>query len=126
VDILIESTKVFEQDLAGFSQDEQALAKLQINDCASLFSNQEVEGYRKLRRLRIPENLNGYESSLYTLQVSENLRIILAIDEDPIFEQMIFTLFRAVRPADLDNAYQSIAESLYQDLRHCPEIAQIS
>jgi len=53
--------------------------------------------------------------------------VIWAVDEDPIFGQIIFTLFRAVKHDDLDRAYQGVAESLYQDMiHHNLEAAQIS
>jgi hypothetical protein len=42
----------------------------------------------------------------------------LSVDEDPIFGQVIFTLFRVVKHDDLDKAYKSVAQSLYQDLLH--------
>ncbi|MEG4116301.1 hypothetical protein QUA43_02230 [Microcoleus sp. N9_B4] len=118
MDILIESTKGFENDLTKLSEDEKAAAIQKINDCASLFSTQKANFYRKLRRLRLRTNLNGYESSLYTLRISRTLRVIWAVDEDPIFGQVIFTLFRVVKHDDLDKAYQSVAESLYQDMLH--------
>ena len=118
MDILIESTKGFEKDIAKLSEDERAAVIKKINDCASLFPTKKSDVYRKLRRLRLPSNLNGYESSLYTLRVSRTLRVIWTVDEDPIFGQVIFTLFRAVKHDDLDKAYQSVAESLYQDLLH--------
>jgi hypothetical protein len=37
VDIVIESTREFENDLAKLSEDEKAAAIKKINDCASLF-----------------------------------------------------------------------------------------
>ena len=127
MDILIESTKGFENDLTKLSEDEKAAAIQKINDCASLFPTQKADVYRKLRSLRLPTNLNGYESSLYTLRISRTLRVILAVDEDPIFGQVIFTLFRVVKHDDLDKAYQGVAESLYQDmLHHNLATAQIS
>lgn len=118
MDVLIESTRGFEKDLAKLSENEKAAVIQTINDCASLFPTQKADVYRKLRRLRLPSNLNGYESSLYTLRVSQKLRAILAVDEDPIFGQVIFTLFRAVKLDDLDKAYKGVAESLYQELLH--------
>lgn len=128
MDILIESTKSFEQDIERLGKDEKAIAVKKINDCASLFPTQKVDVYRKLRRLPLFSGLNGYESSLYTLKISQKLRVILTVDEDPIFGQVIFTLFRVVKHDDLDKAYQCIAESLYQEIlhHHDREIAQIS
>lgn len=127
VDVLIESTRSFEKDLVKLSEDEKVAAIQKINDCASLFPTQKADVYRKLQRLHLPSDLNGYESSLYTLRVSQKLRVILAVDEDPIFGQVIFTLFRAVKHDELNKAYQGVAESLYQELlHHNRETAQIS
>ncbi|NES22737.1 MAG: hypothetical protein F6K41_28415 [Symploca sp. SIO3E6] len=127
MDVLIESTRSFEKDLGSLSEDEQTAAVNKINDCANLFATQKAEVYRQLCCLPLSSDLNGYESSLYTLKISQRLRVILAVDEDPIFGQVIFTLFRAVKHQDLDQAYQSVAESLYQELLHLNrETAQIS
>jgi hypothetical protein len=53
--------------------------------------------------------------------------VILTVDEDPIFGQVIFTLFRVIQCDDLEQAYKSVAESLYQDLLHQNrEIAKVS
>ncbi|RCJ16534.1 hypothetical protein A6S26_33235 [Nostoc sp. ATCC 43529] len=127
MDVLIESTRSFEKDIASLSKDEKAAVVKKINDCASLFPTQKADVYRKLRRLPLPSDINSYESSLYTLKVSQKLRVILAVDEDPIFGQVIFTLFRVVKHDDLDKAYKGVAESLYQGfLHHNRETAQIS
>ena len=126
VDVLIESTKHFEQDLGRLNQDKKNVVIQKINDFVSLFPEHKSEGYRKLRRINYPSGLNGYDSSLYTLKISHQIRVILSVDEDPIFDQMIFTLFRVVTYDELNKAYQSIAESLYQDiLHHDIEIAQV-
>lgn len=59
----------------------------------------------------------GLDSSLYVLRASPQIRVILTIEEDPLFDQKIVTLFRVVRHDDMDRAFNSIAESLYQHLR---------
>ncbi|MEH2167592.1 MAG: hypothetical protein V7K41_13120 [Nostoc sp.] len=127
MDVLIESTRSFEKDLGRLSEEGKAATVKKINDCASLFPTKNADVYRKLRRLPLPSDINGYESSLYTLRVSQKLRVILTVDEDPIFGQVIFTLFRVVKHDDLDKAYKSVAESLYQELlHHNQETARIS
>ncbi|MBE9112429.1 hypothetical protein IQ273_23835 [Nodosilinea sp. LEGE 07298] len=124
MDILIESTEKFEQDLNRLGHGEKAMVIEKINQCADIFPTQKSYVYRKLHRLPLFASLNGYESSLYTLKISKNLRAILTVDEDPIFDQAIFTLFRVVAHDDLVKAYQSIAESLYQEIaHHSPETA---
>ncbi|NJL90000.1 MAG: hypothetical protein HC916_09590 [Coleofasciculaceae cyanobacterium SM2_1_6] len=119
MDILIESTKDFEKDIDGLKDGEKAITVNTINDCSSLFPDREVDLYRKLRRLPLGLGLNGYESSLYILEVSQKLRVILTVDHDPIFRQVVFTLFRVVNSEDIDRAYQNIAESLYQEILYC-------
>ena len=127
VDVLIESTRDFEKDLCKLSKDDREAVIKKINSCASLFPTQKTFVYRQLRRLPLPPLINGYQSSLYTLKISQKLRVILAVDEDPIFEQVIFTLFRVVERSDMNQAYKSIAESLYQELLHKDrEAAQVS
>ena len=118
MDILIESTNAFEKDLAELSDGDKRIAIQRINDCADLFPIQKADVYRKLRRLPLPSVLNGYESSLYTLRISQKFRVILTVDEDPIFGQVIFTLFRVVKQDDFDKAHKGVAESLYQELLH--------
>lgn len=127
MDVLIESTRSFEKDLGKLSNDDKAITVKKINDCADQFQTKKVDVYRKLRRLPLLSGINGYESSLYILKISEKLRVILSVDEDPIFEQVIFTLFRVVKRDDIDKAYQSIAQSLYQEiLQNNREAAQVS
>lgn len=119
MDVLIESTKRFEKDLDQLSQDNKNVVVTKINDFASLFPEHKSDGYRKLRRMPYASGLNGYDSSLYILKASQQIRIILAVDEDPIFDQIIFTLFRVVKHNELKKAYQNIAESLYKEIpRH--------
>ena len=130
MDILIESTIVFEQDLSGLEADVNVAVMESVNNYVRLFPDQKQFAYDGLKRLPLRSQLNGYESSLYFLKVSEKLSVILTIDEDPIFDQFIVTLFRAVKHDKLNRAYQSVAESLYQELTGTdreiaqPEIAQ--
>ncbi|MBD2485716.1 hypothetical protein [Planktothrix sp. FACHB-1365] len=120
MDILIESTQSFEEDIAKLDEKDRVAVIEKINHYASLFPDHKAAVYRQLRHLHLPSLPNGYESSLYELKVSPPWKLILAIDEDPIFEQIIFTLFRVFKrnSADPRKLYQSIAESLYQEFKH--------
>ena len=74
MDIVIESTSGFEKYLDQLGKDDKAITVKKINDCASLFPTQKKHVYRKLHRFPLLSGLNGYESSLYTLKVSQKLR----------------------------------------------------
>ncbi|MGZ8249705.1 hypothetical protein, partial [Methylomagnum sp.] len=58
---------------------------------------------------------NGLESSLYVLKTDSEIRVILAIDNDPIFDRRLITLFRAVKQDELNQAFDSLAQILYQN-----------
>lgn len=116
VDILIESTRGFEADLQQLSLAERENIEKKIDNCASLFLTNQALMYGDLEHLPFPRQLDGYDSSLYALSISPDLRVILAIDEDPIFDQVIFTLFRLVQCEHLHKAHQTISESLYEEI----------
>jgi hypothetical protein len=127
VDILIESTNNFEKDLSNLTEGEKERAIQEINHCAELFPTQKADVYRQLHQPSLPSVLNGYDSSLHILKISQTLSVILTVDEDPIFGQVVFTLFRAIQHGNLDKAYKSVAEALYQDfLRQDRQIAKVS
>jgi hypothetical protein len=127
VDILIESTKNFEKDLSNLTEGEKERTIREINHCAELFPARKADVYRQLHQPSLSSFLDGYDSSLYTLKISEALNVLLTVDEDPIFGQFIFTPFRAIQHDNLDKAYKSVAEALYQDfLRQDREIAKVS
>ena len=127
MDILIESTIAFEQDLGELASEMNIAVIESVNHCARFFPTQKHFAYDQLQRLPLRSQSNGYESSLYVLKVVEKLSVILTIDEDPIFGQVVFTLFRAVEQNELDRAYQSVAESLYQELGYADrKIAQVA
>ncbi|QSJ20777.1 hypothetical protein JYQ62_13515 [Nostoc sp. UHCC 0702] len=115
--ILVESTKEFEQDLALFSQENKANISKQINHFVSfvlsvpesLFQNITLT---QLKKLKLDHD---YDSSLYSLRLEPEMRVILTIDDDPIFDRKLITLFRIVKPEDESKAYSSVAETLYQD-----------
>jgi hypothetical protein len=116
VDVLIESTHEFENDLSKLIEGEKELIIQKINDCTDLYLAQPDNVYCQMRCIPLPSGLNEYDSSLYILQVSETSNVILTVDEDPIFEQVIFTLFRLVDHGELDRAYKDVANFLYLDL----------
>jgi hypothetical protein len=118
VDVLIESTKYFEQDLDQLSQDTRKAVIQTINNFANLFPENDSSAYKKLHQPSVSLDLNGYDSSLYVLRAVEQLRIILTVDEDPLFDQVILNLFRVVDREDVETSYQDIAKALYQEISH--------
>ncbi|MEM8641955.1 MAG: hypothetical protein AAGG51_24530 [Cyanobacteria bacterium P01_G01_bin.54] len=113
--ILFESTKSFEKELKRLDNVDRKRVINKVNSCAQWLSKGSHIFNQNLYTLPLPFGINGYELSLYILRVSSRLRIVLTLDEDPIFEQIIITLFRVTSADNLEQEYCNIAKSLYQD-----------
>ncbi|MBH8566526.1 hypothetical protein I8748_30975 [Nostoc sp. CENA67] len=117
MEILIQSTKEFERDLAGFSQVNKDNIIEQINKVCQLILHEPETLFQKIahsqfQKIKLDKD---YDSSLYFLRLKPAMRLILTIDDDPIFDRKLITLFRIVKPEDAAKAYSSVAEILYQD-----------
>ena len=107
-------TRHFEKDLRKLGESDRRKVETSISQTFHEFGNRANGFSRKVYRPRIVHLDKGLESSLYCLRVDPSLRVILTVDEDPVFGQVIITLMRAVGHKDLMKAFDSIAESLYQ------------
>ena len=58
---------------------------------------------------------SGFTSSLYSLRAGRDIRIIVAVDDDPVFAQTLVTLFRVVPPDELEHTFRSVAHVLYRN-----------
>ena len=127
MEIIIESTQRFENSLAQLDRKFKELVIENINNYTQKFSQDNIHVYDNLEQLKLLPLPNNYQSSLYVLKVSSNLRVILTIDEDPIFSQTIFTLFDVVNPQNIERAHKEIAADIYRDLTITnQEIARVS
>jgi Txe/YoeB family toxin of Txe-Axe toxin-antitoxin module len=113
--ILFNYTKRFEKDLKKFSSTDQKHISKQINKYAQMLADDEHGFYSQTYQPRKLNLAQGLDSSLYSLKINHQIRLIFTVDEDPIFGQIIFTLMRVVKHDDLSKTFSSIAESLYQN-----------
>ena len=114
MNILFESIKKFEKELSKFPQREKTQIILKLNQYSQLLNSDSREFYKHAYQPLKMNFVDGDESSLYVLQVSRDVRIIMTIDDDPLFDQILITLLHVVRHSNLEKVFKSIAESLYQ------------
>jgi hypothetical protein len=115
MDILIESTKSFEQDLERFTNKEKFNIIKKMNRYFEILSIDKNLFYKNSEQLRNIKLNHNYDSSIYSLKVCPRLRVILTIDDDPIFDSTLITLFRVVNAENAVQAYNAVAETIYQD-----------
>ena len=114
MNVLFQATKKFEKDLKDLpTGDAQRVISLLNRNC-SLLKQDPADFYRTVNKPLIVQLKEGMDSTLYSMRVGRDLRILLAVDDDPLFGQTIFTLLRLVSHKDLSKAFKDIAESLYQ------------
>ncbi len=126
METLIESTRRFEKDLKQLdSRDKEQVIKA-INDSVAWVEAEGIRPSVKLLELKLDSHVQGYESSLYLLKATRKNRVILSIDDDPIFGQVIFTLL-GIFPVDkLEENLPGLVESMYQDWRQESEDVQLT
>lgn len=116
MELLFESTKSFEKELSKFqAKDKKSIIK-KINMYCSLLGNEDKSEFYKNTSQPFKAMLKQNDSStLYVLRVGHDIRVVLTVDDDPIFNQIIITLMRVIRHSDMDKAYKGVMESLYQE-----------
>jgi mRNA-degrading endonuclease RelE of RelBE toxin-antitoxin system len=112
--IRFESTKKFEKELSKFPSKEKDRIALKLNKY-SQFLESEPEFFYKHAYQPIKLKLaDDNESSLYALRVDRDIRIIMTVDDDPLFDRTLITLLHVVRHSHLNEVFKSIAKSIYQ------------
>ncbi|CAD5949822.1 hypothetical protein PCC9214_02480 [Planktothrix tepida] len=125
MEIIFESTEEFEEDLKTYSEAEQTLILQQLHEYSSCLL--QVKGYRerRLHQFYQFDLLGDYASSLYSFIVNYYLRVILTIDDDPLFNRTIITLFRVVDSQVVAKVYQQVGESIYQSFLQSTEFIEV-
>ncbi len=116
MNLLFHSTETFEQELQQFDVCLREKIIQRVNEVAQAFIEDRQVFAQQARKPYNVHLSNGFDSSLYSVVVEPNLRVILTVDEDPLFDQAIVTLIRVVKRSDLYNVYTTVASALYQNL----------
>jgi mRNA-degrading endonuclease RelE of RelBE toxin-antitoxin system len=110
-----QTTPEFRNDLNRLSSEDRARVAVALRRSYDLLRNNRGSFFARAKRPQSIQLKGGFSSSLYSLRVGQDIRLIAAVDEDPVFAQMLITLFRAVHRNELDRAYRSVASGLYRN-----------
>jgi len=114
MEIIFESTEEFEEDLKTYSEAEQSVILQQLHEYSPFLLQDKGCRERRLHQFYQFDLLGDYASSLYSFIVNYYLRVILTIDDDPLFNRTIITLFRVIDSQVAAKVYQQVGESIYQ------------
>ena len=108
-----QTTADFRRDLDRLSPDERASVTESLRRSYEVLRTSPRSFFARAQR-PLPIHLKGGLSpSLYSLRAGRGIRLIVAVDDDPVFGQTLVTLFRAVRHEEVEQSYRSIAHLLY-------------
>jgi hypothetical protein len=113
--ILVNISKGFDEDEKRLSNEDRKMLTDSLN---SLVHTAKEQGrLTKLYRtasVKIPKHFKRSDSSLYLYKATSKLNVVLAYDNDRIFNQKIISLYRVVSNDEKVNAFNTTAELLYQ------------
>jgi predicted transposase YdaD len=115
MELVYHYTQGFSNDLSQLSEATKDEMAVNMNKYGQLLLTNPPKFYQHVDQPYPIQLINGYESSLYSLPIGTPLSVIATVDEDPIFDQLIVTLMRAVKADQVMQAYSCVADSLYQD-----------
>ena len=111
--MLFQSTLEFEQDLTALRESERAGIIEKINGECPNFVCEKASFLTLVYQPREIHLTDTCCSSLYVMPAGLDKVIILTLDEDPIFDQLIITLIRLVPAPASTEVYMEVAQTLY-------------
>ena len=124
MELQFEISRRFEKDLTRFSTADQRRVAASIDRYGGSFDPETGDPSGHIYRPYKVSLSQGMDSTLYVLRSTPSIRVILTIDDDPLFERKIVTLLRVVKHDEIDRAFRSAAESLYQNMQLSEEHAE--
>jgi hypothetical protein len=112
--LLFQSTQEFEQELSALSESERSGIIETINGHCPNFVCDRESLFTLVHQPREIQLTNRCCSSLYVMPAGHDRAIILTLDEDPIFDQLIITLIRLVPTSECTEVYMDVARRLYE------------
>jgi hypothetical protein len=112
--IIFQSTEKFEKDIKSFQAKERERIISNINlYCSTVETDPALFRQHSFRPLQLILR-DDLASSLYVLRIDQDIRVILTLEDDPLFDRTVVTLLSVVRHHAVETVYREVAESLYQ------------
>jgi hypothetical protein len=111
--LLFQSTQEFEHEIEALSESERIEIIERINGECPNFVCEKESFFSLVHQPREIPLVNECCSSLYVMPAGVDKVIILTLDEDPIFDQLIITLIRLVPASTSTKVYMDVAHTLY-------------
>jgi hypothetical protein len=116
MDLEFDITQSFSDDMASLSGETRRSVVDQINLISQSLLNGQTE-FKENSSIPYIFNLkNHLDSSLFLVKADHDSRMIVSVDEDPVFDKISLTFFRLVDKGKADEVYKQVGENIYKGL----------
>ena len=113
MELAFDITQSFSDDMAGLPPVQKEAISNQINLISKSLLNGQVE-FKQNSSIPYIFNLKGgLDSSLYLIKADTDKRMVVSVDEDPVFDKITLTLFRLADRNTADEIYKEVGENIY-------------
>jgi len=109
-------TEAFDNDIKKLPEAQQNKIKDEINHVSGSLLNGRSSFMEKASMPYIFSLKGGLDSSLYVVKVDEDKKMVVAVDDDPIFNKVSLTMYRLVDENDAEQIYKEVGEQLYKSI----------
>ncbi len=109
-------TEGFDNDIKKLPEAQQNRIKDEINYVSGSLLNGRSSFMEKASMPYIFNLKGGLDSSLYVVKVDEDKKMVVAVDDDPIFNKVSLTMYRLVDENDAEQIYKEAGEQLYKSI----------
>jgi hypothetical protein len=120
--LIIEMTDECEKNFHNFSNNEQDEIIKKAEQFGELFITDRAEFFRNAHQPVFFKLNDKFESSLYYFRINNGLKIIAAVDDDPIFESITITLLSVFGDGEIEKNFRSAARSFYRQFENVEQI----
>ena len=84
IEIIEQTTPEFRNDLNRMSSEDRTRVAVELRRSYDLLRNKRGSFFVRVKRPQAIQLKGGFSSSLYSMRVGRDIRLIVAVDEDPV------------------------------------------
>lgn len=109
-------TEAFDNDIKKLPEAQQNRIKDEINYVSGSLLNGRSSFMEKASMPYVFNLKGGLDSSLYVVKADEDKKMVVAVDDAPIFNKVSLTMYRLVNENDAGQIYKEAGEQLYKSI----------
>ena len=114
MDIQVEITEVFDKSYKKIPLHKRKLIGDKINQLVVNLQNGNKRSWIRPRDLVFPENIKKSQSTLYIFRATPEYRVVVSLDDDPLFNQKVLTLFDITKHDSIAMCFMAVTNKLYK------------